>query len=187
MLGTMGEVQSRPRPSSSDLSEAIDLLKAAGGKDKRAEKMLQKMFDVQKHNEKIIDEARALKREAESASKKAHVTIEEASQLQAQVRIAQEKLRSDTEKSRKVLDEQGNDLVSSRLSLNADKMVFDKKMNLVNSDLAKANNKLVSRESRLSQHETECALLKKTLDEVLAEFTKIGERFALAATRARQI
>ncbi len=63
MVGTLGVLKSVPRPSTSVIQEALNLLSVMGG-SKDAKKLLVTMQEVQVHNQEVAEQARVVIAEA---------------------------------------------------------------------------------------------------------------------------
>ena len=90
MIKQLGGTRGVPKPHAEVAGEALNLLTFLGGDNKAGSKLLAEMRDVQTHNQKLLDEARA--------------AISEANKLQKDVDSAQAALEKDTAKVRMVFD-----------------------------------------------------------------------------------
>ncbi len=69
-LQKVGALHTVPRPSATVATEALNLLSALGGGDKKVRKELEEMRDVQTHNERVFKDAKAVLTEVTKAQTK---------------------------------------------------------------------------------------------------------------------
>lgn len=169
----LGSVQSITRPSSNDISDALGLLTSVNG-DKKLKKLLEKIQIAQKTNEQIMGEARILKKEAEASSLKANNEISKAEQLQAQVKIAQENLKTEIKLANKLLDNRAKELDEQEAAVIADINSYRETNKKETIDLTKTRNELISRETTLKNRESVFTVRQKALEESIKEFTRLG-------------
>ena len=183
----VGSVRIAGQPSSKTVSEVLALMQLAGVGEKPVKKLMEKILETQKHNEQIVTEAHAAKKEAELAETKANATIAEAIRSRTALKEAAENFKSwkiDIEASVQV---QVDNIYKREVTFKAQKAAFEMKMRTETGVLTQSRNDITKRIVAIEKRETACAEMKKDLHETLQEFIQIGERIAQATDQAKHI
>ncbi len=185
MFGNVGTVKTMSNPSAGDISGMITMLESVGG-DKKIKKLLEKMQEVQAHNETVLADARSLKTQAEAAAAKANVAIDKAEQGQAQLAIAQEKAWSENKEARSVRTYQEQALADQIAIFEKDKTTFAARAKDYNEQIIQGNKDISARTSTLDKRENDCAELKEILNTELTKYILIGHQVASAVSDTRE-
>ena len=183
----VGSVRITGQPAAKTVSETLALLQVVGGGEKGVRKLLEKLQEVQTHNEQVLSEARIAKKEAELAETKFDNAYVKANNAQMAAQTAQNNLRLETKAVNQTLDERNHDVASAEAALNTQKAAFEMKMRTETGILTQSRNDLTKRSIALKKREAEYVAMKNALQITLQEFVQIGERIARATAQAKHV
>jgi chromosome segregation ATPase len=169
MVGNVGAVRNY---SSRDLASALNVLNAVGGnKDKI--KILEEIKKAQDEYERLLNESRAAKKEAEQAQARAQETIDKAVKSEAQAKTAQDNLRRDTDAAARRIEGQEHSLAIVKAELDARIAAFKTDVAREKDAIAKEKEAISLQVADIQHRENECAALEKALQKRRDEFAQI--------------